>query len=87
LLVAALCATMCASFVKNIFLRIYKLFGNFLLHCSRALQFTSTGFWKLAHCMTYLLRRNRFYHSWTAVGRGAIRLKRNDWRVIKELNF
>jgi len=20
--------------------------------------------------MTYLLRRNRFYHSWTAVGRG-----------------
>jgi len=31
------------------------------------------------------LRRNRFYHSWTAVGCGTIRLKRNDWREMKEL--
>jgi len=31
--------------------------------------------------------RNRlFYHSWT-VGHDAIRLKRNDWREIKELNL
>jgi len=76
--VLALCVTMCVSLVKNIFLRIYKLFETFYypaqVHCSPQVL----DFWKLAHCMTYLFRRNRFYYSWTAVGRGAIRLKRND---------
>jgi len=40
---AALCATMCAFCVKNIFLRIYKLFGIFII----ALQSTSIGFLKI----------------------------------------
>jgi len=78
---------MCAFFVKNIFLHIYKLFRTYYCtaqgHCSPQVL----HFWKLAHCMTYLLRRNHFNHSWMAVGRGAIRLKRNDWREMKELNL
>jgi len=37
---------MYAFCVKNIFLRIYKLFGT-LLHCTSALQPTSTGFLKI----------------------------------------
>jgi len=52
-------------------------------HCSPQVL----ALWKLAHCMTYLSRRNRFYHSWSAVGRGVIHLKRNDWREMKQLNL
>jgi len=43
--------------------------------------------WCIARRTFYALRRNRFYHFWTTEGRGAIRLKRNDWREIKELNL
>jgi len=54
--VRALCVILCASCVKNTFLRIYKLFGIIIaLHkCTARRTF-------------YVLRRNRFYHSWTAV--------------------
>jgi len=70
---------MCApSCVKNIFLRIYKLFGTSC--CTAAHKLLDS--WKLSHCKTYLLSRNHFYHSWTATGSDAIRLMRNDWREI-----
>jgi len=49
--VLALCVTMCVSFVKIIFLRIYKLFGTY--YCTVQGHFSPQvlGFWKLAHCM------------------------------------
>jgi len=84
---AALCVTMCAPCVKNIFLRIYKLFGTYYstaqVYCSQQVLDSR----ELTHCKTYVLRRNRFNYSWTAVGRAAIRLKKNDWREMKELNL
>jgi len=62
---------------------------DLLLHRTSVLQPTSIGFLKIdaLQDVRCLLRRNRFYHSWTAVGRGAIRLKRNYWREMEELNL
>jgi len=56
---------------------------DFLLHCTSALQPTSIRFLKIGALQDELLRRNHFYHSWTAMGRGAMRLKRNYWREMK----
>jgi len=72
---------MFASCVKNISLRIFALHK-----CTAAHKYWILENWRIARRIFYVLRRNHFYHSWTAVGCGAIRLKRYDWRKMKELN-
>jgi len=64
--VLALCVTMCASCLKY-FPTHLQAIRDLLLHCTSALQPTSIEFLKTDALQDELLRRNRFYHSWTAM--------------------